>query len=512
MRTGARIANATERTLASPLAHDRDTREGAALDSASSEVSAEREGAGREEIGSPAREPGALRRPATRKAPLQALIVDDDLDFQVGLSQAVRREGFSTATANSLATARRQLVESPPDVVLVDLHLPDGSGLDLLKDVDTNTSPEVILITGQATVETAVEALRGGVADYLTKPVDFTRVKSVLVNLTRTRELKEEIGNLRGELRRLGRFGPLVGVSAPMQKVYDLLGRISKTNATVLVLGETGTGKDLVAQTVHALSRRAKEPFVPVNCGAVSPTLIESEVFGHERGSFTGADRAHKGYFERANKGSIFLDEITEMPAELQVKLLRVLETGTLTRVGGSELVKVDVRVIAATNRRPEEAVAAGKLREDLLYRLNVFPIELAPLRQRRDDIELLAEHFLDVLNKDAGTTKKLTAAALKRLRTHPWPGNVRELWNVLQRAYLLAEADIDVDSLPLGVVEEIGVSGLALKVGTSIPEAERRLILATLEHYGGDKKKAAEVLKISLKTLYNRLSVYRGS
>jgi two-component system response regulator AtoC len=466
----------------------------------------------REDKGLPASELGLPKRPLTKEGKLQALIVDDDLDFQVGLSEAVRREGFATATANTLAEARRQMAETPPHVVLIDLNLPDGSGLDLLKEVEPNgVPPEVILITGQATVETAVEALRRGVADYLTKPVDFTRVKSVLANLTRTRELKEEIGSLRGELRRLGRFGPLVGASAPMQKLYDMLARISKTDATVLVLGETGTGKELVAQTVHSLSRRSKEAFVPVNCGAVSPTLIESEMFGHERGSFTGADRSHKGYFERANRGTIFLDEITEMPMELQVKLLRVLETGTLNRVGGSDSIKVDVRVIAASNRRPEEAVAAGKLREDLLYRLNVFPIELAPLRQRREDIELLAEHFLDILNKDAGTHKKLTAAAVERLRTHSWPGNVRELWNVLQRAYLLAEEDISLDSLPLGVVEEIRASGLALKVGTSIAEAERRLILATLEHYDGDKKKASEVLKISLKTLYNRLNVYKG-
>ncbi len=444
---------------------------------------------------------------------MRALVVDDDAEFRNGLAEAVRLEGFSTAAAGSLAEARRELAESPAHVVLVDLNLPDGSGLDLLKEIEpSGGSPEVILVTGQASVGTAVEALRLGATDYLTKPVDFARVKSILANLARTRELKEEIGSLRGELRRLGRFGPLVGASAPMQTLYDLLGRISRTDATVLVLGETGTGKELVAQTIHDLSRRAKGTFVPVNCGAVSPTLIESEMFGHERGSFTGADRAHKGYFERANRGTIFLDEITEMPLELQVKLLRVLETGTLTRVGGSEPIKTDMRVIAASNRRPEEAVAAGKLREDLLYRLNVFPIVIAPLRERREDIELLAEHFLDVLNKDAGTSKRLSPAALERLRAHTWPGNVRELWNVLQRAYLLAEDDIGVDALPLVVVEDVRTSGLNLEVGTSIAEAERRLILATLAHYDGNKKKASEVLRISLKTLYNRLNVYKGA
>ena len=296
-----------------------------------------------------------------------------------------------------------------------------------------------------------------------------------------------------------------------MQKVYDLIGKVAPTEATILVLGETGTGKELVAETVHSLSRRHKEPFLPINCGAVSPTLIESELFGHERGSFTGADRMHKGYFERAHRGTLFLDEITEMPHELQVKLLRVLETGKVTRIGGNEAIPVDVRVIAASNRRPEEAVAAGKLREDLHYRLNVFPIHLPPLRERRDDVDLLAEHFLALLNKEQGTSKDFTRPALQRLRTHNWPGNVRELKNLVHRAYILAEEHIGIDSLPLGVQETPG-SNLNVKVGTSLGEVEQRLILATLEDCEGDKKKAAEVLGISLKTLYNRLNEYKSA
>jgi two-component system response regulator AtoC len=500
--------------MSTPLPPDRNEGEGASLGSSSPAPTGSREnGGGDREAVRPVPAFRSPRKPPAQDVTLRALVVDDDPDFRTGLAEAVRLEGFATSTAENLAEARRHLAESDPHVVLVDLSLPDGSGLDLLKEIEPNGgSPEVVLVTGQATVNSAVEALRLGATDYLTKPVDFTRVKSILANLARTRELKEEIGSLRGELRRLGRFGPLVGASAPMQQLYDMLGRISKTDATVLVLGETGTGKELVAQTIHDLSRRSKGAFVPVNCGAVSPTLIESEMFGHERGSFTGADRAHKGYFERANHGTIFLDEVTEMPLELQVKLLRVLETGTLTRVGGSELIKTDMRVIAASNRKPEEAVAAGKLREDLLYRLNVFPIVLAPLREKREDIELLAGHFLDALNRDAGTNKRLTSAALERLRAHTWPGNVRELWNVLQRAYLLAEDDIGVEALPLVVVEDVRSSGLNLEVGTSIAEAERRLILATLAHYDGNKKKASEVLKISLKTLYNRLNVYKGA
>ena len=441
-----------------------------------------------------------------------ALIVDDDLSFLLGLAEVVGREGFTTATASSLSQARTEIGKQAPDVLLTDLQLPDGSGLDLLQENGGGGAPEVILITGHASVETAVDALKRGAADYLTKPVDFARVKTVLTNLNRTRELKEEIGSLRTELRKLGRFGPLIGAATPMQKVYDLIARVAKTEATITIMGETGTGKELVAQTIHEQSRRHKEPFLPVNCGAVSPSLIESELFGHERGSFTGADRVHRGYFERANRGTLFLDEITEMPIELQVKLLRVLETGTVTRIGGSELIRVDVRVISATNRRPEEAVTQGKLREDLLYRLNVFPIELPPLRDRGDDIELLAEHFLTLLNKGEGTTKRWIPTALERLRQHNWPGNVRELRNVVQRAYILAEDEIGPESLPLArSMDERTNASLSVRVGMSIAEAERRLILATLEGCGGDKKQAAETLKISLKTLYNRLNEYKA-
>jgi two-component system response regulator AtoC len=441
-----------------------------------------------------------------------ALIVDDDLSFQLGLAEVVSREGFTTSTASSIAAARAELAKQIPDVLLTDLQLPDGSGLDLLQDTAVTGPPEVILITGHASVETAVDALKRGASDYLTKPVDFARVKMVLTNLQRTRELKEEIGTLRTELRKLGRFGALIGSSASMQRVYDLVARVAKTEASVTITGETGTGKELVAQTVHEQSRRHKEPFLPINCGAVSPSLIESELFGHERGSFTGADRVHRGYFERANKGTLFLDEITEMPIELQVKLLRVLETSTVNRIGGNELIKVDVRVIAATNRKPEEAVAQGKLREDLLYRLNVFPIELPPLRDRGEDIELLAEHFLALLNKQEGTSKRFGPAAIERLKLHSWPGNVRELRNVVQRAYIMAEDEIGPESLPLAhAADPRASSSLSVRVGMSIAEAERRLILATLEGSGGDKKQAAETLKISLKTLYNRLNEYKA-
>jgi DNA-binding NtrC family response regulator len=439
----------------------------------------------------------------------RALIVDDDPGFLEGLTELVRREGFVVSSAPSLKKAREEMAANPPDILLVDLNLPDGTGLDLMQGFEPELSPEVVLITGQASVETAVESLRRGVADYLTKPVDFARVKMALGNVSRALEMRGEITTLRGELRKLGRFGPMVGSSPAMQKVYDLIGRVAATDAGVLISGETGTGKELVAETIHRLSRRSRQPFLPVNCGALSAHLIESELFGHERGSFTGAEKMHKGYFERAHGGTLFLDEVTEA-TEIQVRLLRALETSAITRVGGTEPIKVDVRVVAATSRRVDEAVTAGKLREDLFYRLNVFPIQLPPLRERGDDIELLADHVLAELNREAGTAKHFTRACLDRLHRHSWPGNVRELQNVIRRAFILAEGDVGVDSLPLEVNEELSATSLVTRVGTPIAEVEKRLILATLEHCDGDKKKAADVLKISLKTLYNRLNEYR--
>jgi two-component system response regulator AtoC len=439
----------------------------------------------------------------------RALIVDDDPGFLAGLAELVKREGFAVTSVGTIKAARDEIASNPPDILLVDLHLPDGNGLSVLDGFEPDAAPEVVLITGSATVDTAVDSLRRGVADYLTKPVDFARVKMALANVNRALKMRGEISSLRGELRKLGRFGPMIGSSPAMQKVYDLISKVAPTDACVLISGETGTGKELVAETIHRLSRRGKQSFLPVNCGALSAHLIESELFGHERGSFTGAEKTHKGYFERAHGGTLFLDEITEA-VDIQVRLLRALETSTIIRVGGTDSIKVDVRIVAATSRRVDDAVAAGKLREDLFYRLNVFPIHLPPLRERGDDIELLADKVLADLNREAGTTKHFTRACLDRLHRHSWPGNVRELQNVIRRAFILAEGDVGVDSLPLAVNEELSASSLVTRVGTPIAEVERRLILATLEHCAGDKKKTAEILQISLKTLYNRLNEYK--
>jgi DNA-binding NtrC family response regulator len=452
--------------------------------------------------------------PAHKVVPaLRALVVDDDVTFQGALAEVVRDEGFAVETVGTLADARASLQGASPDVLLLDVGLPDGSGLDFLRELDGTTSAEIVLITGNGSVDSAVDAIRHGASDYLTKPADVARLQSVLVNVVRRRALKGEIGSLRRELRTLGRFGPLIGGSAPMQACYDLITRVAPTDATVLITGESGTGKELAAETIHRLSARKDFPFVALNCGAVTPTLLESELFGHERGSFTGAARVHHGYFERANGGTLLLDEITEMPTESQVRLLRVLETGRVVRVGGEDEIPVDIRVIAATNRMLDEALAEGKLRDDLLYRLGVFPIRMPPLRDRGPDIALLAEHFLAEMNQTDGTAKRFTRDALARLRRHAWPGNVRELRNAVQRAMILADDDIDVDHLPLpqsATPECDPDATVRIALGTTVAEAERRLIMATLADHGGNKDRTARTLGISLKTLYNKLKKYQ--
>jgi DNA-binding NtrC family response regulator len=446
-----------------------------------------------------------------------ALIVDDDPNTREALAALVQSDGFTTATAGSIAEARIQLVRQRPDVVLMDLRLPDGSGIELFDDLEDRASIETILITGHASVESAVEALRLGASDYLVKPVNLQRLKAVLARVPRSGELRAEIGQLRDELRRLGRFGRLVGRSQAMQEVYDKVARVAPTEATVLLLGESGTGKEIVARTIHELSRRRKEPFLAINCGAISPNLIENEMFGHERGSYTGADRQHKGYFEQADGGTLFLDEITEMPLELQVRLLRVLETGQLMRIDTARAVDTDVRIIAATNRDPREAVRAGKLREDLYHRLNVFPLAIAPLRERGEDIGLIAQHFLEEMNQACGTRKQFAPGALARMRQYSWPGNVRELKNYIHRVFIMAGEDglegpsPETEPMPNRYVTTADPSTPAITVplGTPLSVAARELILSTLEHCGGERKRTAEMLGICTKTLYNRLREY---
>jgi DNA-binding NtrC family response regulator len=445
----------------------------------------------------------------------RALIVEDDAGHQEALRKLVEAEGFEASGAASVAEARAALEASGFDVAVIDLGLPDGTGLELLPPLESQPGTDVLLVTGQASVESAVEAFRGGAVDYLTKPLDTARLRKLLAQSRRAAELRDQVSSLRGQLRELGRVGSLIGRSPAMQQVYDQVLKVAPTEATVLITGATGTGKDLVATTIHELSSRAGKPFLPLNCGAIAASLIESELFGHERGSFTGALRRHEGVFERAQGGTLFLDEITEMSIDLQVKLLRALESRQIQRIGGDRVLPVDVRVIAATNRDPHAAVAQGKLREDLLYRLLVFPIALPALRERGDDVLALADHFLARQNREAGTSKRLTRAAAERLLLHDWPGNVRELVHAIERAFILGNEEIGPEcfTIPAGTSALPGAAdeALAIRVGMSSAQAERALTLATLDRFR-EKKKTAEVLGISLKTLYNRLRSYAGA
>ncbi len=444
-----------------------------------------------------------------------ALIVDDDSDTAEMLAELVASQGFTAATARTMRDARRQLATSVPDVIFLDLVLPDGKGIELFDDKAALADTEVVLITGHASLETSIEALRLGAADYLIKPVNPAQVQGILERVMRPGELQAEITDLRQELDRTGRFGDIWGGSPAMKRVYEQVSRVAATAVTVLVQGESGTGKELVAQTIHSLSRRRGRPFLAINCGAISPHLMESEIFGHEKGSFTGANRQHLGFFERAHGGTLFLDEITEMPADLQVKLLRVLETGTFNRVGSTETQRADVRVLGATNRVPERAVTEGKLREDLLYRLNVFPIRLPPLRERREDVALLADHFLAEICKAESKEKRFSKSAYERLNKYDWPGNVRELRNVVQRAFVMASgATITDEWLELengSSAQREPESLFTVRIGTTLAEVERSLIYATLEHFDGHKERTAAALGVSLKTLYNRLKEYGG-
>ena len=373
---------------------------------------------------------------------MKVLIVEDDLATRKGLEESIRDLGGETRSVGTVKEASRAIGEFDPRLLVVDIHLPDGDGIDILRAArETDPDREGIVITGQGSIDNAIEALRAGAVDYLLKPLRPAQLEVVFNRLADRRRLESEVETLRAELQETGRLGDLVGRAPIMTQIFDVIRRVAKSNAPVLITGASGTGKEVAARTIHRLSRRAAKPFVAFNCGAISPTLIESELFGHERGSFTGADKRRVGYFEEAAGGTLFLDEITEMGSELQVKLLRVLEDRTLRRVGGSQELKVDVRLISATNRDPHEAIRAKKLREDLFYRLNVFPLALPTLSQRREDISLLAEHFRKLIeDQERAGVSGWEPNALEMLQAYEWPGNVRELRNVVHRAYVMTE------------------------------------------------------------------------
>jgi len=376
---------------------------------------------------------------------LKVLIVEDDLATRKGLEESIKDLGGEPYSVGTAKEAGKALNEVDPRILIVDIHLPDGDGIEILRLArEGDPDREGIVITGQGSIDNAIEALRAGAFDYLLKPLRPAQLEVVFNRLSDRRRLETEVETLRAELQETGRLGDLVGRSDAMSRIFEVIRGVARSNAPVLITGASGSGKEVAARTIHRLSRRAGKPFVAFNCGAISPTLIESELFGHERGSFTGAEKRRLGYFEEAMGGTLFLDEITEMGAELQVKLLRVLEDKTLRRVGGSQELKVDVRLISATNRDPREAIKEGKLREDLYYRLNVFPIALPTLAERLDDIPILAEHFRKLIEEQehAGVSG-WEQAAVDLLQSYSWPGNVRELRNIVHRAYVMTEGKL---------------------------------------------------------------------
>ncbi|WP_186104776.1 sigma-54-dependent transcriptional regulator [Burkholderia gladioli] len=442
------------------------------------------------------------------------LVVDDDEETRAALTALAAAQDVPCESAASLEEARSRIAARCPSPVLCDLMLPDGSGMSLLDELPRDRC-QIVVATGYASLDSAIRAIRLGASDYLVKPFNMERVQNLLSRVTRQEARADNLEALAEELRRSSRFGRMLGRSRAMLGVYDAIARVAGTPASVLLTGESGTGKELAAQTVHDLSPRHAQPFVAINCGALPANLIESEMFGHERGSFTGAERDHRGFFERAHGGTLFLDEITEMPIELQVRLLRVLETRQVLRLGGTREVEVDVRIVAATNRDPLASIEQGKLRADLYHRINVFPIALPPLREREDDVVLLAEAFLETLNQQSGRALRFSEAARQEMSQRGWRGNVRELRNLVQRAAIFCEGE-RIDTLPLPIMDELSeaarIPGDSVSVPLDVPldEMDRRLVTATLAHCAGVKAHAAEMLGISLKTLYSRLALGR--
>jgi len=449
------------------------------------------------------------------------LVVDDEISIREFLEILLKREGHQVRFARDAVDAVARLKEEAVELVLTDLRLPNGSGMDVLAWVAKNTpSTQVVIMTAFATTETAVEAMKNGAYDYIIKPFKVDELTVLIDRALERRHLQTENRALKATLDARAANARLLGSSEKMQEVFELIHKVAPTRTTILLTGESGTGKELVARAIHSRGTRSLEAFVAINCGAIPETLIESELFGHTKGSFTGAIADKPGLFERADKGSVFLDEIGELPLAMQVKLLRVLQERKVRRVGGGVDIDVDCRVIAATNRRLEEEVEKGRFREDLFFRLNVIQIRLPPLRERRADIPLLIEAFIAKFSEQQQSrVQRISDAALRHLTAWSWPGNVRELENVIERGITLASGDIiDTDTLPANVrgtpstlptptavLNELPADGLDLE---AVLEAyERRLLEKALERTGGKKKKAAELLKLTFRSFRYRLA-----
>ena len=445
------------------------------------------------------------------------LIVEDEANERTGLAELVSSWGYRTDTAADGVEALEKVATFSPSIVITDIKMPRMDGMELVEKLaDLSQSIAVVMVTAQKTTETAFHAGRLGVQDYIEKPIDFRRLRSILGNVVEILHTRVENETLRRSLRDKGAMGRLVGSSPKMLEIFHLIEMVAPSTASVLITGASGTGKELVARTIHDLSPRRNKPFVPINCAAIPETLIESEIFGHEKGAFTGALERRTGCFELAEGGTLLLDEIGEMPVGTQAKLLRVLEDHKVRRLGSKVETAVDVRVLAATNKIPDDAVANGELRQDLYYRLNVFNINMPSLREHKEDVRELVKSLLaEMSKKHERKVADVSEAVLNLFQSYAWPGNVRELRNTLERAVIVCEGGlVETKHLPPGFGQSVRPAAhdpdaVHLGVGTTVEEAEKQLILKTLQATTNNKTRAAEILGISLKTLHNKLKEY---
>lgn len=442
------------------------------------------------------------------------LLVEDEVNMVRTLVKILERRGYEVDAAGTGEEALRRLGTATYDLVITDLNMPVMDGMQLLREIKQRQfNPAIIVLTGHGTIQSAVEAMKLGAGDYLIKPCHPDELLLVVARLLEVRQLRREVTHLRRQLRQSERFGEIIGKSPRMQEIYQIIEAVSQNKSNVLLSGENGTGKELVARTIHQKGPLAGKPFLAINCGALSETLLESQLFGHHKGAFTGAIDDHDGVFQAADSGTLFLDEISEIPLPLQVKFLRAIQEKEVTPLGSTRPVRVDVRIIAATNREIDEAVRSGSFRTDLFYRLNVVSIHLPPLRQRREDIPLLVERFIEEFSRIYGVEpKRVTAEAMDRICGYVWPGNIRELQNAIERAFALSsEPEITLKDLPPAVLrlEETAAAGAGETEPLPLEELEKRSIVAALQRSGGNKNEAARLLGIERQRLYRKIEKY---
>lgn len=445
---------------------------------------------------------------------VRTLLVDDEANMVRTLAKILARKGYHVDAASTGEEALRLLDAHAYDLVITDLNMPVMDGMQLLRAMHARgVDAATIVLTGHGTIPSAVEAMRLGAGDYLIKPCNPDELLLVAGRLLEMRRLRAEVSTLHRQLITLGRFGEIIGNSPGMQQIYGVIEAVAQNKSNVLITGEHGTGKELVARTIHKNGPLASHPFLAINCGALSETLLESQLFGHRKGAFTGAVEDHDGVFQAAEGGTLFLDEISEIPLPLQVKFLRAIQEKEVTPLGSTRPVRVDVRIIAATNRNVEGAVREGRFRSDLYYRLNVVPIHLPPLRQRREDIPLLVEHFIAEFSRVYGVgAKHVTGPAMTRLVEYHWPGNIRELQNAIERAFALsAEPEITLADLPPAIVHggDSPTVGENIRDPVPLEQLERDNIIAALERSGGNKNEAARLLRIDRQRLYRKMEKY---